>query len=252
LNIRLDIEYDGEEFHGWQRQLGVPTVQATIEDIISEIVGEKTILFGASRTDSGVHARNQVGNFFAQSPIPAQRWCLALNTKLPREIRILRSQEVPEDFHAQRSATSKEYEYRVLNRSFSSALDRRVYFWPHPLSWDKMLKGLNAFVGQKDFAAFQSGKPTVKTTVRTVYRFSAVQDPAVEGLWKFNIEGNGFLRQMVRNIMGTVMEIGQNLREPEEIEEIFSSGEREFAGRAAPARGLFLVKVNYGLVGPTD
>lgn len=252
MNIRLDIEYDGEAFHGWQRQRGVPTIQATIEDMISQIVGQKTVIYGAGRTDSGVHAQGQVANFSADGPIPPERWCLALNTKLPPQIRILRSEQVPDNFHAQRSATSKLYEYRILNRSYSSALDRRLYFWPHALSWDKMLEALEAFVGEKDFSAFQSGKSTVRSTIRTIHRFSAERDPVVEGLWKFSIEGNGFLRQMVRNIMGTVMEVGQNLLEPKDIKSIFSSGEREFAGRAAPARGLFLVKVNYGLVGPTD
>lgn len=253
MNIRLDIEYDGELFHGWQRQVtGHPTVQATIEDAVSAIAGQRTVIYGAGRTDSGVHAKGQVANFWAETPLPAEKWCLALNTRLPPQIRILKSQQMPLKFHAQKSAKSKLYEYRIMNRGFSSALDRRVYFWPHPLRWDKMAESLSYFVGEKDFIAFQSGKCLVRSTVRRVTRFELIHEPGGQDVYRFEIEGNGFLRQMVRNIVGTVMEVGQNLREPHEIEGIFVSKGREFAGRAAPARGLSLVKVDYGLDGPRD
>jgi tRNA pseudouridine38-40 synthase len=250
MNIRIDIEYDGEPYHGWQRQKGHTSVQGVLEEALSSILKRPVILHGSGRTDSGVHARGQVANFVAENaPIPPDRWGLALNTRLPPHIRVLRSFAVPDSFHAQRSAVSKVYEYRILNRSHASSLDRRVYFWPHPLSWDKMAEALPYFVGEHDFRAFQSGPPVVKTTVRKIYRFEMRRDPYVEGLVTLTIEGNGFLRQMVRNIVGTVMEVGQGLCEPEDILRIFETGERSVAGRAVPARGLFMVKVNYGLDG---
>ena len=245
MNIRIDIEYDGEPYHGWQRQGDLPTVQKVIEDCLQEITGERVIVHGSGRTDSGVHAKNQVACFYSDFRIPPERWSLALNTKLPFDIRVLGSCEVPHKFHAQRSAKWKTYEYRILNRSYASALDRRVYFWPHALDWDKMRLTLPYFVGTRDFRAFQSGPMTTKTTTRTIRRFEIVASEEVPGLYRFIVEGNGFLKQMVRNIVGTVMEVGQGLKPPEWVEEVFRSHCREFAGRAAPARGLYLVRVAY-------
>ena len=244
-NIRLNIEYDGEDFCGWQRQLELPTIQGVLEEKIAKVAGTRVPLYGAGRTDSGVHARGQVANFFVEegSTIPAERWSLVLNTKLPASIRITSSYEVPMSFHSQKSAVSKIYEYRILNRNFSSALDRRVYFCPHPLNWDKIALALPHFLGERDFKSFQSGPTQVKSTIRKVTRFELI--PEGNGVYCFRVQGNGFLKQMVRNMVGTVLEVGQGLREPEEIEKIFSGRDREFAGRAAPSRGLCLVEVLY-------
>ncbi len=246
MNIKLVIEYDGEFFHGWQRQVtGHATVQEEIEKALSEISGQKITLFGAGRTDSGVHACAQVANFEVNAPVPPERWRLALNTKLPHSIRVLESSVVPSNFHSQRKAVGKIYEYRILNRSFASALDRRVYFWPHKLDWDKMRIAAAHFVGEHDFGAFQSGKSTVKSTFRKIKRLEIIEDASSSSLYRIVVEGNGFLKQMVRNLVGTLMEVGQNLRDPNSIPELFLGKSREFAGRAAPARGLFLVKVIY-------
>jgi tRNA pseudouridine38-40 synthase len=245
MNIRLVIEYDGEGYHGWQRQAAPPTIQGALEDVISSVAGQKINVYGAGRTDSGVHAKGQVANFQTECRIPAERWCLMLNTKLPPSIRVLASEAVDEKFHAQKSARGKIYEYCLLNRNYASALDRRLYFWPHVLCWDKILKALPRFVGTKDFRPFNAGKVTVKTTVRTITRFEVIADPMFPGLYRFQVEGNGFLRRMVRTMVGTVMEIGQNVRDPESIDRLFLAGTREEAGRAVPARGLYLMKVIY-------
>ena len=242
-NIRLNIEYDGANFHGWQRQLALPTIQGHIEDVLKKVLGRKTTLYGASRTDSGVHAKGQVANFFAESTIPPDRWAAVLNTQLPPTIRLSGSAEAPSDFHAQKDARAKIYEYRLLNRKSASALDRRVCFYPRPLSWEKIRESLPLFVGRKDFKAFQAAKADVRSTVRTVFRFELLEDEA--GMFRFVVEGNGFLKQMVRTMIGTLLEIGENKRSPEEVHALFSERKRELAGRTAPAAGLCLVKVRY-------
>ncbi len=246
MNIKLVVEYDGEFFHGWQRQIKEHcTVQEEIEKALSKIAGQKITLYGAGRTDSGVHACAQVANFAVNSTVPAHKWRLALNTQLPPAIRVLESSHVKDEFHAQRKAVGKIYEYRILNRSFSSALERRVYFWPHRLDWDKMKQVAPLFLGGHDFGAFQSGRSAVKSTFRKISRFEILKDEQTLGLYRIVIEGNGFLKQMVRNLVGTLMEVGQNVRSPKTIAELLQGCSRDFAGRAVPARGLFLVKVLY-------
>jgi tRNA pseudouridine38-40 synthase len=245
MNIRLLIEYDGESYHGWQRQAAPPTIQGCLEEVIGSVTGEKIVVYGAGRTDSGVHAKGQVANFWTEAKIPPESWSLMLNTKLPYSIRVLNSEAAPDTFHAQKSARGKIYEYCLLNRNYASALDRRLYFWPHPLHWDKILLSLPRFVGAKDFRPFNTGKVSVKSTIRTVTRFEAHPDPNFVGLYRFQVEGNGFLRRMVRTMIGTVMEIGQNIRDLESIDRLFEMGTREEAGRAVPARGLYLMKVIY-------
>ena len=247
MNIRLDIEYDGAGFQGWQRQPeGQPTIQAALEDTLQKILNRRVVLYGASRTDSGVHAQSQVANFYTEPGDPniaPVKWRVALNTALPPTIRITQAQEMPGDFHAQKDAASKLYVYRILNRDFSSALDRRVFFYPGALDWDAMAAAMPYFVGTKDFRAFQAAGSTVLTTVRSIYRFDLVRE--AECLYRFEIEGNGFLRQMVRNIMGTLVEVGERKRKPSEMVDIFASQDRSQAGRTLPARGLCLVCIHY-------
>lgn len=242
-NIRLDIEYDGSGFAGWQRQPASPTVQATLEDLLQKLTGTRTIVYGASRTDSGVHARGQVATFFTEYSLPAEKWAPMLNFHLPKSVRIVRSASVPRSFSAQKQAISKIYEYRVLNRATQSALDTRVYFYPRPLDWDAIRRSLPEFVGEKDFKPFQGAKAEVKTTVRTILSFELLEEG--DGLHCFRIEGTGFLKQMVRAIMGTVIEVGEKKRRPEDIKAIFLSGDRGKAGRTLPAAGLTLAKIHF-------
>jgi tRNA pseudouridine38-40 synthase len=245
-NIRLIMEYDGSQFCGWQRQhMGLPTIQAHIEDALSSVLGRKVVVYGASRTDSGVHARGQVAHFYTDGRYEPERWRSILNFTLPSSIRILESSLMPRDFHAQKDVISKIYTYRLLNRPCASALDRRVLFYPGELDWAAIRASLPHFVGEKDFRAFQGAKAEVRSTVRRVLRFELKEEDATIGLYRFEIEGTGFLKQMVRTIIGTVLEVGEGKRLPEDIDRIFASQCRKTAGRTAPANGLCLESVYY-------
>jgi tRNA pseudouridine38-40 synthase len=247
MNIRLDIEYDGTEFFGWQVQQNLPTIQGHLEAALQQVVKSRVILVGAGRTDSGVHALGQVANFNLDSPgrIEPWRWKLVLNSMLPPTIRIVDSRAVPNDFHAQKNALSKIYEYRVLNQPCASALDRRVYFCPRPMDWDAIRRALPHFIGTKDFRSFKGAKADVVTTVRTVTRFELIEDMSRRGLYVFQVEGSGFLKQMVRTMVGTVMDVGKGLRKPEDMVDIIRARNRMAAGRTMPASGLCLVSIKY-------
>jgi len=243
VNVRLRIEYDGTDFQGWQRQLNRPTIQALIEDNLTEVLGERTIIYGASRTDSGVHAQGQVAHFYTQGKYAPTQWREILNWRLPKSVRILESAEVPFAFHSQRDALDKIYDYRVMNREVASALDRRVLFYPKPLDWDAMRLALPHFEGTKDFKAFQGAKAERKTTVRTVHSFELFED--APGLYRFRVKGSGFLKQMVRTMVGTVLEVGEGKRSPDSIPSVIGSLDRQQAGRTLAAHGLCLVEIRY-------
>jgi tRNA pseudouridine38-40 synthase len=243
MNIRLDIEYDGSDFCGWQRQADRPTIQAHIEDVVAKVERRRVTVYGAGRTDSGVHAKGQVANFESRYPIPVERWSYILNTHLPPTIRIQRASLQPDYFHAQKCAVTKIYEYRVLNRGSASALDRRVLFFPLELDWDAIRRALPLLVGHRDFAAFQGANATVKTTDRTLLKFDLLDEGS--GYYRFVLEGTGFLKHMVRNLVGTLLEIGEGKRAVEDIPAILASRDRRKAGKTAPAHGLCLVRVNY-------
>lgn len=247
MNIKLTIEYDGTDFHGWQRQAPdkEPSIQGTIENGIEKILGYRVPLIGASRTDSGVHACGQVANFLAEEKLSPLQWQKALNYLLPHTIRILDAEEVAVGFHAIRDARRKTYEYRVLNRLYGSALDRRSYFFPRPLDWERIESVLPKFVGRLDYRSFQGAKAATLTSVREVLRFELLRDENVGGLYRFLVEGRGFLKQMVRAMVGTVLDVGEHKIDPSEIETIFASRKRSNAGPTVPACGLFLVKVDY-------
>ncbi|MCB0403779.1 MAG: tRNA pseudouridine(38-40) synthase TruA [Bdellovibrionales bacterium] len=243
MNIRLTIEYDGSDYRGWQRQDGAPSIQETIENAIEKVVGERVPVKGASRTDSGVHAAGQVANFICDR-YEASEWRKILNALLPATIRILESVEAADSFDACRDARSKIYDYRVLNRRFASALDRRVYFYARPLDWEGIARCLPLFVGQKDFAAFRGAGSSAKTSVRTIHRFEVVEE-STPGLYRFRVEGTGFLKQMVRAMVGTVIEVGEGRRSVEGVREAIESKDRRCAGRTVPASGLCLTSVQY-------
>lgn len=242
--IKLLIEYDGADFVGWQKQPTGPSIQSEIETVLERVTGEKIRVFGSGRTDSGVHAMGQVAHFAGPLRISAKKWRSILNDHLPFAIRVLASEEVDPSFHALNDSKGKIYVYRVLNREFSSALDRRVFFFPRPLDWDRIEATIPYFLGTHDFKAFQAAKASAKTSVRTLTRFVLHRDERL-GLYSFEIEGTGFLKQMVRNIVGTLLEVGERRRSPEDIPVIFESRDRRKAGRTAPASGLCLVKVLY-------
>lgn len=242
-NIQLTIEYDGSHFHGWQRQRDLLTVQSVIEDRLSEMMGRKVTLYGAGRTDSGVHARAQIANFWGDSRFQGEQWSRILNFHLPRAVRIVESREVPDSFHAQKQALSKLYEYRVLYRRCPSALDSRVHFYPRILDWNRVREALPYFLGEHDFRSFQGAKATVVSTVRTITRFELFEEGSL--VYRFEVEGNGFLKQMVRTMVGTALEVGEGKRQPSDITKIIAARDRRAAGRTAPPEGLCLVKIHY-------
>ncbi|HBZ57486.1 MAG TPA: tRNA pseudouridine(38-40) synthase TruA [Syntrophobacteraceae bacterium] len=243
-NFRLVLEYDGTNYHGWQRQHGMLTVQEAVESRLEIMLGNPIKVRASGRTDAGVHARAQEVNFYARTrlqPVEIQR---GLNALLPDDIVILAAVEVEDSFHARFSARSKIYEYRILNRPVRSALERH-YAWHirRPLAIAPMLECLGTILGEHDFAAFMASGSEVRSTVRCLYRAELLLPDADHLLFVF--EGNGFLRQMVRNLVGTIVEVGKGRLSPEDVRRILSSRDRRQAGMTAPARGLSLVRVVY-------
>ena len=243
-NIKLLIEYDGTNYQGWQVQPRDPTIQGTLEEKLRLLTGEPIQLFGSGRTDSGVHALAQVAHFKTQSQIDIGSIQRALNSLLPPDIVIQKIEEVDEGFHARRHSKSKVYEYRILNRSLRSAF-HLSYVWhiPQRLDLMEMKKATTHLIGEHDFSAFRTvGSPT-RTTVRRVTR--AEWKRGRDGLIRFEIEANGFLKQMVRSIIGTLIEIGKGKLDAGEFQKILDSKDRKKAGPTAPAQGLFLKEVEY-------
>lgn len=242
-NIKLTIEYDGTEYCGWQRQQNGLSIQQVIEEGLERITGDQITITGSGRTDSGVHARGQVANFFTNASIPAERFSYALNSVLPRDIRIVDSEEVSPDFHARYSAKGKRYRYAILLNPHGTAIGHRYYYHiRQSLDVDKMAQACRDLIGTYDFKAFQAYGSSVKTTERTIY--TAEFDTKMPYV-NFIIEGNGFLYNMVRIIVGTLIEIGAGKKEPEDMKKIILSKDRNFAGPTAPPQGLFLDKVFY-------
>ncbi|NMB35466.1 MAG: tRNA pseudouridine(38-40) synthase TruA [Firmicutes bacterium] len=250
LNYLLVLAYDGTAYHGFQFQKNALTIQELLEKNLSNIYRKKIKVVAAGRTDSGVHARGQVANFFAP-PLPhltPQQLIRALNRLLPKDLAILRAGIVPADFHARRDARAKIYTYTIDN---GPAVDPfcRHYAWhiPFPLDIEAMRTGARLFVGTHDFKAFQSAGGTVKTTVRTLFSLKVEQK---NKLIILTFKGEGFLYKMVRSITGTLMEVGRNRRKPQEMRGILAGRERRKAGMTAPAKGLCLEKVLYDKILP--
>lgn len=242
-NVKLTIEYDGTNYHGWQRQSNAKTVQEVIEKAIRGLTGEEVEINGSSRTDQGVHAYGQVANFFTRSSIPHDRFSYALNRMLPEDIVIRNSEEVSMDFHARYSSTGKKYRYLIYNSRFPSAIFRnRAYHVSHDLNVDNMKKAISFFIGTHDFSAFKATGSSVKTSVRTIYDANLTR--VDDNIW-FEVSGDGFLYNMVRIIAGTLVDVGMGRIKAEDIPGIIESHDRKRAGRTAPPQGLYLVEVYY-------
>jgi tRNA pseudouridine38-40 synthase len=241
-NIRLLLEYDGAAYHGWQRQKNALTIQEVVEKALAKLIGEPVKLLGSGRTDAGVHAWGQVANFQTSSHIPLKAFHAGLNSLLPRDIAVLDAAESPADFHARKSARAKTYEYRILNRKESSPLNRR-YAWlvRQTLNLEAMVQAAAMLLGEHDFSAFRASGGSPGHAVRQV--LAAAWHPEAAGRFRFSITANGFLRGMVRSLVGTMVEIGQGKRPPEDLAGLLKSGDRSGAGPTAPAHGLFLVEV---------
>jgi tRNA pseudouridine38-40 synthase len=242
--IKLVIEYDGTHYLGWQVQPNGQTIQGVIQDRLKRLTGESSQLIGSGRTDAGVHALGQVAHFKTESRMDANTFQRALNSLLPEDIVIRRAEEVEAEFHARRSARSKVYEYRILNRTTSPAIDRQ-YVWhvPQKLNLDEMKKATQNLVGEHDFSAFRSVGSSTRSSVRNILR--ADWKKGKGGLLRFEIEATGFLKQMVRAIVGTLVEVGRGKIDAERFREILESKDRKEAGPTAPAHGLFLNEVKY-------
>jgi tRNA pseudouridine38-40 synthase len=241
--IKLTIEYDGTDFAGWQRQENGPSVQAAIEDALREMTREPTVVRGAGRTDAGVHALGQVAHFDTETTIPLHGFQRGLNSILPRAIAIVSAEEAAADFDARRSARGKLYRYSIWNRDArSSVRDRFAWHRPRPLDVARMQEAAQPLVGRHDFAAFRAADCERKTTVRTLTRVDVQRDGE---LITIEVEGDAFLKNMVRIIAGTLVHAGCGKLPQEQVARALATGERTLAGPTAPARGLALVRVDY-------
>lgn len=241
-NLKLTIQYDGTKYCGWQKQPNSSGIQGTIEYAIYEITKEKVNIIGSGRTDAGVHALGQVANFKINSNIPAARIPDALNAKLPKDISIIDCQEVSDDFHSRYSATGKIYRYLIYNKPYRSPLYKDIsYHVRYDLDIEKMRVEAQSLLGTHEFKGFMSSGSSVKDTVRTIHNISIEESG---DLIVLEVEGNGFLYNMVRILVGTLVDIGRG-RIDKPLEEIIASQDRGEAGHTAPAHGLFLKKVHY-------
>jgi tRNA pseudouridine38-40 synthase len=241
--IRLIIQYDGTDYAGFQVQPDRPTVQRALEEALGRLLCEAVRVQGASRTDAGVHAAGQVVAFTTENPIPVERVVLALNALLPPDVAAVAADEVPADFHPQYSARRKQYVYRVLNRPLPSPfLGRHAWHVAPPLDVAAMQRAARPLVGEHDFAAFRAAGGAAKTTVRELFDLTVcTQDETIE----FTLCGNGFLYMMVRNVVGTLVEVGLGRVPAERVAVVLASRSRSMAGPTAPPHGLTLVRIDY-------
>ncbi len=244
-NIKAIIEYDGTDYCGFQSQVrqGSPTIQETIEAVLSRFFAEPIVIYGSGRTDSGVHALAQVINFYTTSTIPLERIVPSVNKLMPRDIVFLKVEEVDAAFHARKCALGKYYEYRVLRSDEPKAIGSR-YFYNYPYALDEQLvrQGCALLEGTHDFKSFSASNTSVKNFVRTLYAVNLVRE---DDWWLFRFYGTGFLRNMVRIMVGTLLEVGNGRRTLESITEALEGGDRALAGKTAPPQGLFLKMVFY-------
>ena len=244
-NIKIILEYDGTNYHGWQSQSGSgrATIQETLEQALKELTGEDVKTYASGRTDAGVHALGHVAHFRTESRIPSEAWAPALNHLLPEDIRVQSSEDVPDDFHARYSATGKIYRYVILNRRAPSALHRsRAWLIYRKLNLNAMRRAAGVLIGTHNFSAFRSSACGAKTPVRKLTGLTVVKrGDFVEIL----LEADAFLMHMARNIVGTLADVGLGRYTVEAVKQMLLSCDRSKAGRTAPACGLYLVKVLY-------
>jgi len=249
IHLKLTIAYDGTGLVGWQRQAAGTSVQALLEDALAPLEGAPVAVAGAGRTDAGVHALGQVASVTLQRDIAPQTVVRAMNMHLPAAVRVLAAEEVGPEFHARFSAVSKTYRYRIWNGEVRDPFERS-FVWHIP--WPALdLAAMNAaaasLVGTHDFAAFQGTGSDTRTTVRTILSssVSGCDDRAGKPLITYDVRADGFLRSMVRSIVGTLVEVGRGRERAAWMSEVLQSRERRRAGRTAPPAGLFLVGVEY-------
>lgn len=245
-NVKLVLAYDGSNYHGWQRQAaGVDTIQQRIEEAAARVLSHPVTAFGAGRTDAGVHAEGQVAHFHtANLAIPLENLRKAMNSKLPADIAILSAAEAPPTFHASRWASGKTYRYRIHVGPTKPVMHaRQVCLVWRPLDVERMRDAARRLLGEHDFRGFASSAEVREDTVRRVWRCDVAEiGPEIH----VTVEGNGFLYNMVRNIAGTLMEIGRGLWPPQRVDRVLATCNRADAGPTAVPQGLCLVAVHYG------
>jgi len=256
-NWKLTLSYDGTDFYGWQVQPDQVTIQGSLAEAIERVTGERVLPQGSGRTDAGVHARGQVASFSLEAGIPAENLQRALNRKLPESVRVLHAEKTGGEFHARHSAKAKTYEYRIWREEICPPWEAR-YAWAltWPLELERMQVAAQAVVGTRDFTSFAASDPDLATRQALVAggeeEFAGNIRTIFESGWRgegelliYRVRGNGFLHHMVRNLVGTFVDVGRGAMEPVEIREILDARSRREAGATAPARGLFLDRVEY-------
>lgn len=251
-NIKLILEYDGANYHGWQSQAGSGnrTLQQTLEEVLVAVAKEPIRTISSGRTDAGVHALGHVVNFSTNAGLPPAVWALALNRLLPQDIRVLSSEEVPPDFHARFSATGKTYVYRILNRKPASALDRgRVWHVERKLNLSAMRRAAAVLLGRHDFSSFRGSGCGAKTAIRNLRNITIKK---TGDRITISLEADAFLMHMARNLVGMLVEAGVGRFSPSEVKSILRARDRTKAGKTAPACGLYLQEVYYEVRRPSS
>ena len=237
--IKMTVAYDGTNYCGWQIQPNGITIEQVLNDALTELLGEKIVVSGASRTDSGVHSKGNICVFDTNTRMPGEKISYAINQRLPEDIVVVDSEEVADDWHPRYVNSRKTYEYRILNRRFPDPPRRLdTYFFHYERDVEKMQKAARFLEGQHDFKSFCSVGSQVKTTTRTIYSCSVTKD---EDIVKIRVTGNGFLYNMVRIIAGTLIQVGNGNIAPDKIPEILEACDRNMAGPTAPANGLTMI-----------
>ena len=243
-NFKLIIEYDGSRYHGWQRQKEDRSIQGEIEKALKIITAGSVTLIGSGRTDAGVHAQGQVANFKCDTRLEPDALMNGLNSLLEDDIVIKVCEPVSISFHARYDARSKVYHYRILNRPLPAAIGRQYsWFIRKALNHEAMRAAIDLIIGRHDFKSFEGTGSARQHTTRHVYSAELTEQDS--GLWVFQIEANGFLRYMVRNMVGTLVDVGLEKLTPHDFKRILDSKDRSQASATAPAQGLTLIKVNY-------
>lgn len=241
--IRMRVQYDGTNYHGWQEQPGLPTIQGTLIERLATILGERPAVEGAGRTDAGVHAMGQVAAFRTDRAIEVARLQAALNSRLPADIAAAEMAEAPLHFRPSSDAAGKHYRYRIYRGPIKPVLqDRFVWHWHRPLEAEPMRAAARLLVGRHDFRSFETGGSPRENTEREIFRLNVTETGRELHV---DVEGDGFLYRMVRNLVGTLTEVGRGHRTPEWVAEVLEAKDRAAAGPCAPAKGLCLMEVRY-------
>jgi tRNA pseudouridine38-40 synthase len=249
-NIKLSLSYDGTDFHGWQRQPGLRTVQGVLEDALTQLTGARPATNASGRTDTGVHALGQVVNFLTVSQHSTETFVRALNALLPYDVRVFSAEEKSQAFHATLDAKSKVYRYEIDNGKFADVFQLR-YRWhvPQQLDTVAMARAGQFLVGRHDFHSFETEWPNRTSSVRTIFRLAVERSGSLVAI---EVEADGFLYNMVRSIAGTLRLVGSGKRAEAWVADVLAGENRVLAGPTAPAKGLFLVKVEYAMAAPNS